>query len=458
MPPNPLGGYYQYARYGNQRVVPVTLNHYAGWGGPQPPHPPPTMRAESAPLRVPVEMQRTATLRNDMNLNPNSLKISEDPVDPGYYNISFICDCSIAYSVSIFFMAKEQAGNALVCLPTDTEPVQFPAPTPRQYFPKGLGTHFKQPPGARLGLNVGLYHPQKLMHPHLADTEGGEEVFPIIVRLEADPVAIPAHGTRPSALRLGGAPFETGAAPGAADASGNSAALGPSAGDGSYQRHGGNSPHEGGSANGGVVTASAATVEDFFSSLSLSDAQQQQQQQGGSARGAGGEDGAAAGLSPRKAKELGPPGCSTPDWCPSQTTYAMLVPDGDGFKVKVVKQKIWVEGVSYELQQIYGIDSSPATGVPASGDAADSNKDCVICLSEPRDTTVLPCRHMCMCHECARALRDNRCPICRAPVQSLLEIKVEGRPASAGAGPSSAPAASAAPTAAAGGPPHQAAA
>ena len=28
---------------------------------------------------------------------------------------------------------------------------------------------------------------------------------------------------------------------------------------------------------------------------------------------------------------------------------------------------------------------------------------CVICLVNDRDTTVLPCRHMCMCHECAQA-------------------------------------------------------
>ncbi|KAG6403751.1 hypothetical protein SASPL_135982 [Salvia splendens] len=60
-------------------------------------------------------------------------------------------------------------------------------------------------------------------------------------------------------------------------------------------------------------------------------------------------------------------------------------------------------------------------------DANDPGKECVICLSEPRDTTVLPCRHMCMCSECAKVPRfqTNRCPICRQqPVERLLEIKV----------------------------------
>ncbi len=27
---------------------------------------------------------------------------------------------------------------------------------------------------------------------------------------------------------------------------------------------------------------------------------------------------------------------------------------------------------------------------------------CVICLVNERDTTVLPCRHLCMCHDCAQ--------------------------------------------------------
>lgn len=34
--------------------------------------------------------------------------------------------------------------------------------------------------------------------------------------------------------------------------------------------------------------------------------------------------------------------------------------------------------------------------------------------------------HQCMCNECAKVLRcqTNRCPICRTPVERLLEIKV----------------------------------
>nr|KYP74088.1 putative E3 ubiquitin-protein ligase MGRN1 [Cajanus cajan] len=79
-----------------------------------------------------------------------------------------------------------------------------------------------------------------------------------------------------------------------------------------------------------------------------------------------------------------------------------------------------------EFQEIYGIGNS----VESDLDGNDPGKECVICLSEPRDTTVLPCRHMCMCSGCAKVLRfqTNRCPICRQPVERLLEIKVGPEP------------------------------
>ncbi|KAF2575996.1 hypothetical protein F2Q70_00005854 [Brassica cretica] len=55
------------------------------------------------------------------------------------------------------------------------------------------------------------------------------------------------------------------------------------------------------------------------------------------------------------------------------------------------------------------------------------DKECVICLTEPKDTAVMPCRHLCLCSDCAKELRfqSNKCPICRQPIDELLMIKVE---------------------------------
>jgi hypothetical protein len=98
---------------------------------------------------------------------------------------------------------------------------------------------------------------------------------------------------------------------------------------------------------------------------------------------------------------------------------------------RVLKQKIQVGTRSFELQEIYGIDQGAnGTSEAARADDLDEEggRECVICMTDPRDTTVLPCRHMCMCNKCAKVLRlqSNKCPICRCNVERLLQIKVKG--------------------------------
>ncbi|XP_061345486.1 probable E3 ubiquitin-protein ligase LUL4 [Gastrolobium bilobum] len=107
-----------------------------------------------------------------------------------------------------------------------------------------------------------------------------------------------------------------------------------------------------------------------------------------------------------------------------QVTQAVLEKANDNgpFQVKVVRQILWIDDVRYELRELYGIGSSTATDF----DDNDPGKECVICMTEPKDTAVLPCRHMCMCSDCAKALRfqSNKCPICRQPIEELIEIKI----------------------------------
>lgn len=119
----------------------------------------------------------------------------------------------------------------------------------------------------------------------------------------------------------------------------------------------------------------------------------------------------------------------------SQTTFATFVKRGDSeIGIKIIKQKIQIPSAKvYELHEIYGIsqltnDAGLASMMTAADLSAES-KECVICLSALKDTTVLPCRHMCMCNECAQVLRyqSSKCPICRCTVESLLQIKVSKR-------------------------------
>eukprot|EP00058_Branchiostoma_floridae_P021670 XP_002607160.1 hypothetical protein BRAFLDRAFT_118649 [Branchiostoma floridae] len=58
-------------------------------------------------------------------------------------------------------------------------------------------------------------------------------------------------------------------------------------------------------------------------------------------------------------------------------------------------------------------------------DIDDSGSECVICMSDIRDTLILPCRHLCLCNGCADSLRyqASNCPICRQPFRALLQMR-----------------------------------
>ncbi|GMH28463.1 hypothetical protein Nepgr_030306 [Nepenthes gracilis] len=106
-----------------------------------------------------------------------------------------------------------------------------------------------------------------------------------------------------------------------------------------------------------------------------------------------------------------------------QITQAVIDRKNDEpFQVKVMRQILWIDGVRYELRDLYGVGNSDSQGF----NDDDPGKECVICMTEAKDTAVLPCRHMCMCSECAKELRlqSNKCPICRQLIEELIEIKL----------------------------------
>lgn len=70
----------------------------------------------------------------------------------------------------------------------------------------------------------------------------------------------------------------------------------------------------------------------------------------------------------------------------------------------------------YICYDIYGIEQT----------SIENPEECVVCLTELRDTVVIPCRHLCICHSCAQVLRyqSNKCPICRGSARAMLRIWV----------------------------------
>ena len=291
------------------------------------------MRPEMAYLNFPAlpasahqapQMQKTYTIRNDVNLKKNTLRLVRDAAEPSKYHVEFTFDASTPCKISVHYAALELAGDGAASF----SPLKPETSPPKEFREKGLSQTYRTP--ASHALDTAAYTPEEL---RFEPTAGR---YPLIVCLEA----------------------------------------------------GGREP-----------APSKAAVQ-------------------------------------------------------SQTTFAKVVVPAGGAAAtaKPLKQKIQVGSTAYELQEIYGIDGSGGgaaddEGGADGGESSENTRECVICMSEPRDTTVLPCRHMCMCSECAKVLRlqSNKCPICRTSIESLLQIKIS-KQNDAGA-PSGA--AAAAPTAAA---------
>ena len=117
----------------------------------------------------------------------------------------------------------------------------------------------------------------------------------------------------------------------------------------------------------------------------------------------------------------------------SHSLIAVVEKNQNGsYTLKPFIQKMFIDGLCYLIQEIYGIENktSPTTKladqyISPEDEFEDSASECVVCLSDPRDTLILPCRHLCLCNACADSLRyqANNCPICRSPFRALLQIR-----------------------------------
>ena len=100
-------------------------------------------------------------------------------------------------------------------------------------------------------------------------------------------------------------------------------------------------------------------------------------------------------------------------------------------QLKIKKQIILYNNKKYELCELYGDDNQLNSSF-IEGESAEAHDDdddhantCVICLTNLKVITCLPCRHLCICKECSELLsqNDNKCPLCRTVVESYLNLQ-----------------------------------
>lgn len=78
--------------------------------------------------------------------------------------------------------------------------------------------------------------------------------------------------------------------------------------------------------------------------------------------------------------------------------------------------------------EIPAVPAAPdAAAVPAAASSnEEDHEECMICLSAGRDSVLFPCRHSCMCIDCAVkcAANNQKCPTCREPIKLMLQLIV----------------------------------
>lgn len=111
---------------------------------------------------------------------------------------------------------------------------------------------------------------------------------------------------------------------------------------------------------------------------------------------------------------------SNPFYVSEQFTKISLSRNESGsILLKAEDQYIKLRNKNFSLLEIFGkpLSSIRSTASSPTSYCSDglSNRECIVCLSEVKDTIVLPCRHMCLCSECANTIRgrSDKCPLCR---------------------------------------------
>lgn len=85
-----------------------------------------------------------------------------------------------------------------------------------------------------------------------------------------------------------------------------------------------------------------------------------------------------------------------------------------------MRQKLIINGQALEIHEMYGLSKNEGS-------------ECIICMTDQKDTVVMPCKHLCMCYTCANTLRERagaNCPVCRGrnfnvAVSSVMRVQVQ---------------------------------
>lgn len=99
---------------------------------------------------------------------------------------------------------------------------------------------------------------------------------------------------------------------------------------------------------------------------------------------------------------------------------------------RLVRQKVELKNQSYIVGEIYGIESVNGNQVV---NHSSIEQLCKICMDKVIDIIALPCRHMCLCIDCAKLYNESNsnmtkkmkpeCPICVQRIRGFVHLRLQ---------------------------------
>ncbi|CAI2374888.1 unnamed protein product [Moneuplotes crassus] len=134
-------------------------------------------------------------------------------------------------------------------------------------------------------------------------------------------------------------------------------------------------------------------------------------------------------LEPRKKPIIGDDGVSDYQNLITYCVFA-LNKSTNQIEIKPFKQTLVAFDMAFNLQQIYGINDAVEENKEETLGliAADDSQLCVVCMTDQKNTVVMPCGHLCVCKDCATTIASQRspdCPICRKKVYSFVPLNID---------------------------------
>jgi hypothetical protein len=98
----------------------------------------------------------------------------------------------------------------------------------------------------------------------------------------------------------------------------------------------------------------------------------------------------------------------------AEISYLRFTHEESVWKPKLIKQFFYIKSRYFRLSELYGVEPGE-----------EERTECVVCMMDRKNVVLLPCRHACLCWNCANIMArdsESKCPICREMVDNYMRL------------------------------------